>query len=109
MAGDEVILFGALAFDGIGVQRSLHLCHVGRVAAQGFDISFFVVHVGVIVGEATLVAVDVRVTARTIHLVMQSFTGTALATTPCDVLSADLVLGHTQTARSCRWSRLVPN
>ena len=50
---------------------------------------------------------DVRVTARAIDLVVQSFARTALASAPCDVLRANLVLVHAETAWSCRWSWLV--
>ena len=48
-----------MAFAGVGVKGSLHLCDVRLVTAQRFDVSISVVHVGIVTSESALVTVDV--------------------------------------------------
>ena len=106
MAGDEVILPRVNgSFLCVGLQDPLLLLDRGWVSTQRCHVCISIVLVGVIVGEATLVAVNVRVTACSIDVIVNCFAWAALAATSRNVLRAHCFLDWAKcaTTHRTRW------
>ena len=76
-------------FLGVCMENPLLLLNSCLVSSQRVHVCIFIVLIRVVVGKTTLIAMDVGITACAIRMVMNGFTGTALAATSRNMLRAD--------------------
>ena len=97
---DEVIAPGTIVFLCVGLEDALLSCYCRWISAKRIYIHVFVTMPGVVRGESSVVCVDIRVTACSVDLVMDGFTGAALSTSTSNVLYTDIWVLRTNTASS---------
>ena len=87
------------------LQDLLLLRHSRRVSAQRGHVGIPIVHVGVVRHEAALIAVDVRVSASAIDMVVDSFARAALAASSRNMLRAHrrIFLSESAASHGTRW------
>ena len=85
---------------GIRVEHSSISLGCGWVRAQRVDICISVISEGVVEMEATLVATDIRVTTRSIRMILDGLARTALSSTSRDVRRTHLRLLKAKCPRS---------
>ena len=91
----------------VGLKDALLLCHRGGIATEGVNIDVSIVVPLVVGGEATVIRVDIGVTPRTIHMVVNSLTWTSLAATSRNMLHTTFILRWTDTAATHCSSRFL--
>ena len=104
-----MISLRAKSFLLVSLDLSLGSTWMGRVATKGVDVGITVVLVRVVAGESTLVSMDIRVSACSIHMIVNCFSRATKSTSSCKMLGIDFHLLFTESSSSPCGSWLVAN